>query len=81
MTESTFFRHFKQMTNLSPIQFQKQLRLTEARRLMQQERYDVGSAAFTVGYESSTQFIREYKRCFGEPPKRDTERYLQNAVQ
>lgn len=80
MAESTFFRNFKQITNLSPIQFQKQLRLNEAQRLILQSDFDVNHAAFAVGYESPTQFIREYKRCFGEPPKRDSKKRLEVFV-
>lgn len=74
MSSSSFFRNFKQMTTLSPLQFQKALRLYEAQRLMLTSEYDVANAAYAVGYESSTQFIREYKRMFGEPPRRDVNR-------
>ncbi|WP_302540769.1 AraC family transcriptional regulator [Bilophila wadsworthia] len=74
MSSSSFFRNFKQMTTLSPLQFQKTLRLYEAQRLMLTNEYDVASAAYAVGYESSTQFIREYKRMFGDPPRRDVSR-------
>jgi AraC-like DNA-binding protein len=56
---------------MSPIQYQKRLRLHEARRLMLEESYEVGTAALDVGYESSTQFIREYRRLFGEAPLRN----------
>ena len=76
MSSSSFFRNFKQMTTLSPLQFQKALRLYEAQRLMLTSEYDVANAAYAVGYESSTQFIREYKRMFGEPPRRDVSRKL-----
>ena len=62
------------MTAFSPLQFQKALRLYEAQRLMLTREYDVAGAAYAVGYESSTQFIREYKRMFGEPPHRDVNR-------
>ena len=58
-------------TDMSPIQYQKRLRLHEARRLMLEESYEVGTAALDVGYESSTQFIREYRRLFGEAPLRN----------
>ncbi len=58
------------MTALSPLQYQKQLRLQEARRLMLSERLDAASAAFQVGYESPSQFSREYNRLFGAPPLR-----------
>ena len=59
------------MTALSPLQFQKQLRLHEARRLMLGEHLDAATAAFNVGYESPSQFSREYTRFFGAPPLRD----------
>ena len=59
------------MTSLSPLQFQKHLRLIEARRLMLSEEKSASSAAFDVGYESVSQFTREYRRMFGQPPVRD----------
>lgn len=71
MAPSTFNRHFRQVTSLSPLQFQKRLRLYEAERLMLQEGKDAGTAALMVGYESASQFNREYKRQFGAPPRRD----------
>lgn len=71
MSTSTFHRHFRQVTTFSPLQFQKQLRLYEAERLMVLEGKDAQSAALEVGYESSSQFNREYKRQFGESPYRD----------
>ncbi len=71
MAPSTFNRHFKEVTSLSPLQFQKRLRLYEAERLMLLEGMDAGSAALTVGYESASQFNREYKRLFGAPPRKD----------
>lgn len=74
MAPSTFNRHFKQVTSLSPLQFQKRLRLYEAERLMLQEGRDAGTAALMVGYESGSQFNREYKRQFGAPPRRDVAR-------
>jgi len=77
MATSTFHRHFKDITSLSPLQFQKRLRLTEAQRLMLAENKDAGHAALEVGYESPTQFNREYKRLFGEPPRRDVRRNAQ----
>jgi AraC-like DNA-binding protein len=73
MSVSSFFQHFRAVTSLSPRQFQKQLRLIEARRLMLSERLSASSAAFAVGYESVQQFTREYGRMFGLPPARDTE--------
>ena len=74
MGTSTFHRHFKQITTLSPLQFQKRLRLYEAQRLMLSENKDATTACLAVGYESPTQFNREYKRLFGEPPHRDINR-------
>ncbi|GAB7025305.1 AraC family transcriptional regulator [Geotalea toluenoxydans] len=71
MSSSTFHHHFRSMTALSPLQYQKQLRLQEARRLMLAERMDAANAAFQVGYESPSQFSREYNRLFGAPPLRD----------
>jgi AraC-like DNA-binding protein len=73
MSPSTFHHHFRQVTTLSPLQFQKQLRLIEARRLMLAESAPVSNAAFAVGYESVPQFTREYRRLFGQPPVRDVE--------
>ena len=73
MSPSSFHRHFKAVTTLSPLQFQKQLRLIEARRLMQAEARSASSAAFAVGYESVPQFTRDYGRMFGLPPVRDAE--------
>ena len=70
MATSTFHRHFREVTTLSPLQFQKRLRLYEAQRLMLVENEDATLAALAVGYESPTQFNREYKRLFGEPPHR-----------
>jgi len=71
MSNSTFHHHFRSMTALSPLQFQKRLRLQEARRLMLAEHIDAATAAFQVGYESPSQFSREYNRLFGAPPLRD----------
>jgi AraC-like DNA-binding protein len=71
MAVSTLHHHFKAVTNMSPLQFQKHLRLHEARRLMLTDNLDAGVAAVQVGYESVTQFNREYRRLFGAPPKRD----------
>lgn len=73
MAINTFHRQFKRATGLSPIQFQKQLRLLEARNLIAFEGYAVASAAYQVGYQSPSQFNREYSRLFGAPPARDTE--------
>ncbi len=80
MSSSTFHHHFRSMTALSPLQFQKQLRLQEARRLMLAERMDAASAAFQVGYESPSQFSREYNRMFGAPPLRDIAKLRQGSA-
>jgi AraC-like DNA-binding protein len=79
MNPTSFHEHFKAVTAMSPLQFQKQLRLQEARRLMLGEDFDAASAAFRVGYEDTSHFSREYKRFFGEPPMRDVERLRQTA--
>ena len=71
MSASTFHHHFRSMTALSPLQYQKQLRLQEARRLMLTDHLDAATAAFQVGYESPSQFSREYSRLFGASPLRD----------
>jgi AraC-like DNA-binding protein len=71
MSLSSFHHHFKTLTAMTPLQFQKQLRLLEARRLLLSESMSVAEAAYQVGYESSSQFSREYSRAFGSPPKRD----------
>lgn len=71
MGVSTLHHHFRVMTSMSPLQFQKHLRLHEARRLLLAEEIDAGTAALQVGYESATQFNREYRRLFGAPPMRD----------
>jgi transcriptional regulator GlxA family with amidase domain len=74
MSRSTFRQHFRALTGVSPLQYQKQLRLQEARQLMLNENLDAGSAAVHVGYESASQFSREYSRLFGAPPQRDITR-------
>ncbi len=71
MAESSFYRHFSKVTSLSPLQYQKRLRLYEAQRLMLSENFDTANAAYEVGYESVSQFNREYKRMFGQPPRAD----------
>ncbi|WNF45906.1 AraC family transcriptional regulator [Pseudomonas sp. SG20056] len=73
MSVSSFHQHFRAITSLSPLQFQKQLRLIEARRMMMAEGVSASSAAFSVGYESVPQFTREYGRMFGMPPAKDAE--------
>lgn len=71
MSPPTFHQHFRNLTAMSPLQYQKWLRLNEAKRLMLNEHLDVSRAAFKVGYESPSQFSREYSRFFGVAPKRD----------
>ncbi|WP_411350085.1 AraC family transcriptional regulator N-terminal domain-containing protein [Paenibacillus sp. WLX2291] len=71
MSVSSFHRNFKEVTAMSPLQFQKQLRLQEARRLLLAESADAADVAFRVGYESASQFSREYARLFGAPPRTD----------
>ena len=77
MGVSTFHRHFKEVTCMTPLQFHKRLRLHEAKRLMLSERMDATSACYAVGYESPSQFNREYKRQFGLPPYRDIKQQRQ----
>ncbi len=74
MSPSTFRQHFRAITGMSPLQFQKQMRLQEARQLMLNQSIDAGNAAGLVGYESVSQFSREYSRLFGAPPQRDVKR-------
>lgn len=71
MSATTFHQHFRQLTAMSPLQYQKWLRLSEAKRLMLNEHLDAASAAYKVGYESPSQFSREYSRLYGLSPKRD----------
>ncbi len=71
MSPATFHRHFKAVTAMTPVQFQKHLRLQEARRLLLSEGTDVAQVGFAIGYESPSQFSREYRRMFGAPPGRD----------
>lgn len=80
MSVASLHRHFKEVTAMSPIQFQKQLRLQEARRLLLAESSDVADVAFRVGYESQSQFSREYSRMFGFPPRVDINRLRENYV-
>lgn len=79
MSLSSFHKHFKHMTSLTPGQYQQRLRLIEARRLMLDEGVTASNAAFEVGYESVSQFTREYGRLFKVPPKRDALR-LQKTI-
>jgi AraC-like DNA-binding protein len=80
MSQSSLHHHFRQLTAMSPLQYQKWLRLNEARRLMLNEHVDAASAAFQVGYESASQFSREYSRLFGAPPRRDIDSLLKRPV-
>jgi AraC-like DNA-binding protein len=80
MSVSSFHHHFKAVTAMSPLQFQKQLRLQEARRLMLGEDYDATTAGYRVGYDDASHFNREYKRLFGAPPMRDVSRLREAAT-
>ena len=71
MSLSTFRQHFRTITGMSPVQFQKRLRLQEARQLMLNQSASAAAASALVGYESASQFNREYRRLFGAPPHRD----------
>ena len=79
MSASVFHQHFKAVTALTPIQYQKRLRLQEARRLMLGEAADAATAGYRVGYQSPSQFSREYRRLFGESPQRDAARLRESA--
>jgi len=81
MSVSGFHHHFRALTAMSPLQFQKQLRLQEARRLMLGEGLDAASAGYRVGYVDSTYFNREYKKLLGEPPMRDMERRRETTTE
>jgi AraC-like DNA-binding protein len=74
MSETSLHRHFKAVTSMSPLQFQKQVRLQEARNRLLGQGGDVAGVGFAVGYDSPSQFSREYSRQFGQPPGRDLER-------
>ena len=80
MSTSRLHHHFRQLTAMSPLQYQKWLRLNEARRLMPNNGFDAASAAFGVGYESPSQFSREYARHFGAPLKRDLDSLRSSAA-
>lgn len=80
MSESALYHSFKQVTYMSPLQFQKKLRLHEARRLMLAEGLEAASASYRVGYESPSHFSREYSRMFGAPPRADVSK-LRGALQ
>src|SRR5215217_623531 len=81
MSVSGFHHHFRAVTAMSPLQFQKRMRLQEARRLMLGEDLDAASAGHRVGYGDASQFTREYKRLFGAPPMRDVERLREAAME
>jgi transcriptional regulator GlxA family with amidase domain len=76
MSPTSFSRHFGRITGTSPLQFQKRLRLYEAQRMMLTEDKSAETAAYEVGYDSPTQFNREYKRQFGDPPRKNVQRIL-----
>jgi AraC-like DNA-binding protein len=80
MSTSTFHHHFRSLTAMTPLQYQKWLRLHEARRLMLTNNMDAANAAFEVGYESPSQFSREYSRLFGAPPLRDIKMMAKRAA-
>ncbi len=80
LSVSAFHNQFRIMTAMSPLQFQKKMRLNEARRLMLTEHLDASRAAFEVGYESPSQFSREYSRLFGAPPMRDIKNLVQDSI-
>lgn len=79
MSTSSLHYHFRALTAMSPLQFQKRLRLNEARQLMLMEQKDATTAAFEVGYESPSQFSREYSRLFGAPPSKDIKKLLETT--
>lgn len=79
MSQSSFHQHFRTVTAMSPLQYQKHLRMQEARRLMLAEDMDAASAGFRVGYDDASYFNREYKKFFGEPPIRDVTRLQEMA--
>ena len=81
MSASALHQHFKAVTSLSPLQYQKQIRLQEARRLILVQRLDAATAGHTVGYDSPSQFSREYARLFGAPPLRDVTRLREQPEQ
>lgn len=80
MSISSFHRHFRAVTAMSPLQFQKQIRLQEARTRLLVESEDIAAVGFSVGYESPSQFSREYSRLFGAPPSRDIARLRTNSI-
>ncbi|MFP3569017.1 helix-turn-helix domain-containing protein [Paraburkholderia sp. SIMBA_030] len=81
MSVSSFHRHFRAVTAMSPLQYQKQIRLQEARSQLLTTSKDVASVGLSVGYDSASQFSREYSRLFGRPPGRDAQRLRSSAMQ
>ena len=81
MSETSLHRHFKAVTSMSPLQFQKQVRLQEARNRLLSDGGDIAGVGFAVGYDSPSQFSREYSRQFGRPPGRDLERMRSEPLQ
>ncbi len=79
MSTSSFYHHFKAVTDMTPLQFQKELQLQEARRLMLSEDLGASTAGYRVGYDDASHFSREYKRLFGRPPMRDVKRLRETA--
>ncbi|WP_420872112.1 helix-turn-helix transcriptional regulator [Cohnella rhizosphaerae] len=80
MSVSAFHKHFKRVTAMSPLQYQKTVRLQEAKRLMLSEAVSASEAAFRVGYESPSQFSREYARLYGRPPMQDVQELREAAA-
>ena len=80
MSASSFYSHFKAVTNMTPLQFQKQLRLQEARRLLLSNDLNAATAGYRVGYDDPSHFSREYKRHFGRSPMRDVDQLRENAT-
>lgn len=80
MSESSLYSNFKKITGMSPLQFQKSLRLQEARQLLTSQEIEAAQVAFEVGYESPSQFSREYARMFGLPPKADTQQHTATRI-
>jgi AraC-like DNA-binding protein len=80
LSPSALHHHFKDVTAMSPLRYQKQLRLQEARRLMVSEGMDAANAGYRVGYEDASHFSREYRRFFGDPPRRHAERIRSEAA-
>jgi transcriptional regulator GlxA family with amidase domain len=80
MSGSTFRQWFRRITGMSPLQYQKQLRLQEARSILRNERKDVATVSRRVGYESCSQFSREYRRLFGNPPVREVSKRMNDLL-